>query len=267
MVGTDFETVRWSFDRDSGIGRLVIDRPEKHNAISEQVAEELGAGLDAFEAVDEDADQAIVRAVIIEGAGEASFSSGADISEFPDVDPAQSELPRIWDDAIQQFAPPVIAKIDGICFAGGFEIALASDFRIASRRSTFAMKESNIGIYPGAGGTQRLSLLVGPSRAKELCMTAEEISGEQALEEGIVDYVYPADRLEAEVRQFAEQIADRPPLAVRAIKDVVDNSLETGLAEGRKYEFRRNRLLFASKDADIGIEAFLEGREPEWRGE
>ena len=138
-------------------------------------------------------------------------------------------------------------------------------FWLPSPQSTMA-SEVDLGFIPGGGGTQRLARLAGPSRTKELCMTGEHVGVGRALEDRIVDYVYPADELEGRVAAFARRLADGPPLAVRAVKDVVDMSFQVGLREGRRYERRANRMLRATEDHREAARAREEDREPVWRG-
>jgi enoyl-CoA hydratase/carnithine racemase len=265
MPQTEFETIDWTFDEETGIGTIVLDRTDSLNALSEQLKTEVVEGFRAFEAIDDRSHGVEVRAVVVEGAGEKAFSAGADITEFSE------RVNGIFDpegayDAAEEFGAPVIAKIDGHCLGGGLELALSCDFRIASERSEFGFPEVNIGLIPGGGGTQRLSSLVGPNRAKEICMLGDHLSAETALEEGIVTDVYPADELDGRVSDFASDIADQAPLAVRALKDVINMSHETGLREGRMYEHRAILTLFETEDHSEAAEAFAEDRVAEFNG-
>lgn len=260
-----FETIQWSYDDDAGIGRIVLDRPDALNALSSQLRDDIVAGFDAFAAIDDDATGVAVRAVVIEGAGDRAFCAGADITEFEAATPGVFEPSPVYD-APEQYGAPVIAKIDGYALGGGLELALACDFRIASDRSHVGQPEIDIGFIPGGGGTQRLAELVGPGRAKAICMTGEHIPADQAESEGIVDQVVPADELEPTVMAFAETLASKPPLAIRAVKDVVNMAQETGLWEGRMYEHRANDTLRETHDHKEGVRAFQEKRDPEFEG-
>jgi enoyl-CoA hydratase/carnithine racemase len=266
MQSQDFDTIEWSYNDENGIGHLMFDRPDAHHALSAQLKADFIDGFEAFMDIDEQNPGVSVRAVIVEGSGDEAFSAGADITEFEGRDQGVFEPADAWD-ICEEFDAPVIAKIDGYAFGGGFELALACDFRFASERSKLGLPEVNIGIIPGGGGTQRLPDLVGPSRAKELCITGEHISASEAEADGIVNHVYPADELDDEVQSFAESLARQPPLAVRAIKDVIRVSQETDLAEGRRYEARACMSLFATEDQKEGARAFEENREPEWTGQ
>lgn len=267
----EFETIDWQFDEESGIGRVVLDRPDKLNALSKQCCDEIVAGLQAFERLDEeglyeDDDGVRTRIVVLEGAGDDAFCVGSDVDEFHDVKPGVFNFNPMFT-RVEEFPAPVVAKVDGYCLGGGLELALTCDFRIASEDSEFGFPEIQLGIMPGDGGTQRLPEIVGPSRTKELAMTAEHIDAAEALDDGIVDYVYPSADLEDEVVAFAERIAAKPPLAVRAIKDSVNISQETNLRVGRYYERRAGSWLTATEDHEEGVEAFEEKRDPEWSGQ
>lgn len=266
MQTRELETVNWSYDEGTGIGRIVLNRPEAHNALSEQLKNDIVEGFSMFDDIDDEGEGVNVRTVILEGAGDKAFSAGADITEFDERNPGIFDPTKAWDTA-EEFPAPVIAKIDGYCFGGGLELALACDFRIASKRSEVGLTEVNIGLIPGGGGTQRLAEIVGPSRAKELCITGEHVPAEEAAEDGIVNYVYPAEELDDEVHDFAVQIAQKAPLAVRAVKDVINMSQEMQLEEGRMYEHRACLNLFQTEDQKEGARAFAEKRDPKWSGE
>lgn len=262
---SEFDTIRWSFNDETGIGRIVLDRPDALNSLSTRLKQEIVSGFERFKDLDNDAEGIAVRVVMVEGAGDKAFCAGADVTEFGSSNPGVFQMIEALE-ICEQYGAPVVAKIDGYCFGGGLELALSCDFRIASERSILGQTESDFGSMPGGGGTQRLAQMVGPSRAKELIMMGRRIEASQAETEGIVDYVYPAADLEQEALAFATELADRPPLAVRAIKDVVNHSQETGLTEGRKYEHRATGTLRFTDDFEEGATAFAEDREPEWQG-
>ena len=269
MSDRRFETIQWSFDEDAGIGSIVLNRPDSLNALSTQLRTDFIASLEAFSEVDENARTggkgATVRAIVVEGAGERAFCAGADINEFKDVNPGVFDPGREFEVA-EVFPAPVIAKIDGYCLGGGMELALSCDFRIASERSMLGQAEIDLGIIPGGGGTQRLAELVGPSRAKELCMTGEHLTATEAETDGIINYVHPHEKLDDAVATFVERLTSKPPLAVRAVKDVINIYQETGLREGRRYERRVIDTLRETKDHAEGRRAFTEERDPEWLG-
>lgn len=265
MADDAYDTIQWSFDEEAGIGGIVLDRPDSLNALSRGLRDDVVAGFRAFEEIDAAADGVAVRAVVIEGAGERAFCAGADINEFQEVRPGVFDPSAVYG-TVEAFQAPVIAKIDGYALGGGLELALACDFRIASDRSSVGQPEIDIGLIPGGGGTQRLPRFVGPSRAKELCITGEHVPAEEAAAEGIVDHVYPADELDERVSEFAGVIAEKPPLAVRAVKDVVNTALNTTLEEGLRYEHRAFSMLRTTEDHQEGVAAFAEKRDPEFTG-
>lgn len=271
MPEADYETIDWSFDETTGIGRITLDRPEAMNAIDSQMQRELIAGFQRFRELDEDCTGVAVRAVVIAGAGDRAFSSGLDIEEMQAIT-EYSEKKRIPDrfyemtETIEEYEPPVIARIDGLCLGGGLEIALAADFRLASERSSFGQPEVNFGVLPGGGGAQRLSMIVGVSRAKELCMTGRRIEADQAQTEGIVDHVYPAETLEEEVDSFLDSIAEKPPLAVRTIKEAADRTREVGFEEALQYGNRAWLSLSQTQDYQRAVEAFGSDTTVEWEG-
>lgn len=269
MSEQSFETIQWSFDEETGVGSIVLDRPDAQNALSNQMQAEFVAGIEAFEELDAGARQketgVSVRVVTVEGAGEQAFSVGGDINEFDAVHPGVYDAKEAFHIA-ERFQAPVVAKIDGYCLGGGLELALSCDFRIASERSTVGQPEIDIGLIPGGGGTQRLAELVGPARAKELCMTGEYLTAVEAASDGILTAVHPSENLDDAVTSFVDRLREKPPLAVRAVKDVVNTYQETGLSNGRRYERRVIDTLRPTEDHEEGRRAFLEDREPEWNG-
>jgi enoyl-CoA hydratase/carnithine racemase len=260
----EFEQIVQSYDPETGIGRISIDRPEKLNTLTGVSRREIVEALEAFERLDDESEGLAVRVVVLEGTGE-HFSAGADVDEF-DADGFHELTPVRMYDALESYGAPVIAKIDGYCLGGGLELALACDFRLADEESQLGQTEVNFGLCPGGGATQRLPDLVGLSRAKELCMTGERLSGVEAAEEDIVDYAYPGDDLEREVESFAERLASKPPLAVRSIKHLTNHSRSVGVEEGHRYEWSQFYSLMESRDYEEAQRAFSEDFEPEWEG-
>jgi len=269
METRSYETIEWTFDDDRGVGTIVLDRPESLNALSMQLREDLVHGLESMGELDEGArtgKQGVsVRAIVIEGRGETAFSAGADINEFSDINPGVFDPGTVFE-AAEECPIPVVAKIDGYCLGGGLELALSCDFRIASQRSTIGQPEIDLGIIPGGGGTQRLAELVGPSRAKELCMTGEHIDAETGAEHGIINHVYPYDELDSAVEEFVDKLVNKPPLAIRAVKDVINMHQELGLREGRRYERRVIDTLRKTEDHAEGRKTFTEDGDPNWVG-
>lgn len=261
----EFESIDWEFDEETGIGRIVLDRPGSLNALSQRLRRDIAAGFEAFERRDDAADGVAVRAVVVEGAGDRAFCAGADLDEFEGNAVAQMR-PSEEQYAPHEFAAPVIAKIQGYCLGGGLELALLCDFRITTPDSQFGMPEVDIGTI-SSGGLQRLTRIVGPSRTKELGMTGAYVDGEQAADEGIVDRVVPADDLEGATDEFARELASKAPLAVRGVKRAVHMAQETGHDDGWLYEHAISAALTTTTDHDEGIAAWQEDRDPQWRGQ
>lgn len=264
-MADDYQTIEWSYDEETGVGRIILDRPDAMNALSTQLREDVIAGIEAFEAIDEEAAGVAVRMVVLEGAGDTAFCAGADIEEFDAAQPGVFDPSDLYS-TVAAYGAPIIAQIDGYCLGGGLELALACDFRYASERSELGQPEIDLGIIPGGGGTQRLPRIVGTSRAKELCMTGSHLQASEAAAEGIVDAVHPQEELDAAVSEFVETVCEKPPLAVRAVKDTVEMSQRTGLREGLRYEHRAFRMLQGTADHEEGVAAFSEKRAPEFEG-
>lgn len=237
-----------------GVGTIRLDRP-KMNAISIQVQDELRAV--AQEATDRDD----VRAVVVWG-GERVFAAGNDVKEMADMSyadmvkrsgPLQGAVT-----AIARIPKPVVAAVNGYALGGGCELALAADVRFAAEDATFGQPEVLLGIIPGAGGTQRLSRLVGPSTAKELIFTGRFVKADEALAIGLVDRVVPAEKVYEEAVAWAAQFSGAAALALRAAKEAVDRGLETDLETGLEIERQQFAATFATHDRAIGMSSFVE---------
>lgn len=263
-----FETIQCRFDHETGIGRIVLDRPDALNAMTEQTLTELPEAIETFERLDRQGDGVSVRAVILSGAGDDAFCVGVDVDDIGEERyPYTASTFREALFTVEEYGAPTIAAIDGYCVGGGMELALMCDFRIASERSELGFPEVDLGIFPSAvGTTQRLPRLVGPSRAKELCMTGEFLSGTEAADDGLINYAYPADDLDAEVDAFAERLAGKAPLAVRGIKDTVDRASSMSLQQGIDYEYQAYLPLLHTEDYAEGMAAFEADRDPSWEG-
>ncbi|HEY8492361.1 MAG TPA: enoyl-CoA hydratase [Myxococcota bacterium] len=251
---------------EAPIGWLVIDHRERRNAVSLamwQAIPELAARLDADPAV---------RVVVLRGAGEEAFVSGADISEFARTRTGARAAQGYEDvgvaafEAVARIAKPVIAMIRGYCIGGGMALALSADLRWAADDAVFAIPAARLGLGYHVTGLDALVRLVGPSTAKELLFTARRFSASEALARGLVNEVVPAAELEARVRALAATIADNAPLTLRSAKRVIAE-LARDAAE-RDHEAMRRSILacFESEDYREGVRAFLEKRKPAFTG-
>jgi len=248
---------------DDFVCTMTIDNPPV-NALHPDVAESL---LDAFNNLA--AEHPDVRAVIITGAGK-HFMAGGDINFFQTLDTVSSgqyaRRIQIIQEVISHFPCPVIAAVNGTALGGGCELMMACDIRIASENAVFGQPEVQLGIIPGAGGTQNLPRLVPIGMAKRLLFTGDRISAAEALSIGLVDQVAPADQVMAEARALAGRIAKCAPLAVRAAKEAVNTGMELGLAGGLQHETVLFARLFHSSDVTEGVQAFLQKRSPKFLG-
>lgn len=250
-------------EREGRVAILTIHRPEKLNALSQQVRDEMLAHLEALESDDG------IGAVVITGAGEKSFVAGADIQEFEGRSPFDQReamrFPRIFD-VMASYPKPVIAMINGFCLGGGCEMAMSCDMRIASETARFGQPEIKLGLIPGGGGTQRLPRQVGLGNAMRLILTGDMIGAAEAKEMGLVDMVVPADELRTKTLELAAKIASFSPLTVRVAKEAVRASERMAIEEGILYERDLFCLCFSTEDKAEGVEAFLAKRKAEWKG-
>jgi enoyl-CoA hydratase/carnithine racemase len=237
-----------------GVGTIRLDRPPM-NALDISVQDAL-RDLAAEAGRRDD-----VRAVILYG-GEKVFAAGADIKEMRDMDHAamivRSRALQESFTAVARIPKPVVAAVTGYALGGGCELALCADHRIAADNAKLGQPEILLGLIPGAGGTQRLARLVGPSRAKDLIFTGRQVRADEALAIGLVDRVVPAADVYTEARAWAERLAKGPALALRAAKESVDAGLETDLETGLAIERNWFAGLFATEDRERGMRSFVE---------
>jgi enoyl-CoA hydratase len=250
-------------EREGRVAILTINRPDKLNALNEQVRVELLAHLDAI-ATDE-----AVGVVVITGAGEKSFIAGADIGEFAGRSPFDQRhamrSPRIFD-VMAAFPKPVIAMINGFCLGGGCELAMSCDMRVASDKARFGQPEIKLGLIPGGGGTQRLPRLVGLGQAMRLILTGDMVPAAEAKEMGLVDMIVPGEELRAKTLELAAKIAAMSPLTVKVAKEALRASERLAIEEGILYERDLFCLCFSSEDKAEGVDAFLNKRSAAWQG-
>lgn len=246
------------------IAWITVNRPERLNALNRATLQEIGSVLELVR----DDDQ--VRCVVLTGAGTKAFIAGADISELASLaGPASYSYTRAGQaivNQLEQFPKPVIAAINGYALGGGFELALATHIRFASPNAQMGLPEINLAIMPGWGGTQRLPRLIGKGRALELILTGNRVSAEDAYRMGIVNRVFELETLIPEVQKFAQILAEKPPIATRAILDAVNMGFNVSLDEGLKYEAALFGVCRASEDSTEGLNAFLEKRKAVWKG-
>ncbi|MEV0200280.1 enoyl-CoA hydratase-related protein [Nonomuraea sp. NPDC050691] len=244
------------------IATIRLDRP-KMNALNGQVQREIAEAARAV-----DADPA-VHAVVLYG-GERVFAAGADIKEMATMSYADMALhSRTLQDcftAVARIGKPVIAAVTGYALGGGCELALCADFRVAGESARLGQPEIQLGIIPGAGGTQRLPRLVGPSRAKDLIFSGRHVAADEALAMGLVDRVVPDAEVYTAALEWAATFADGPTVALRAAKQAVDQGLETDLDTGLEIERLQFSGLFATEDARTGMTAFAEKSRPKFSG-
>jgi enoyl-CoA hydratase/carnithine racemase len=236
------------------VATIRLDRP-KMNAVNARLRDELAEAARAA-----DADPA-VRAVVLYG-GERVFAAGADIKEMAEMSYAEMtghcEALQKSFTAVARIGAPVIAAITGYALGGGLELALCADFRVAGESAKVGQPEIQLGVIPGAGGTQRLPRLIGPSRAKDLIFTGRHVGAAEALAIGLVDKVVPDDQVYDAAMEMAARYADGPAVALRAAKEAVDAGLEVDLATGLEIERLHFAGLFATEDQKIGMRSFVE---------
>jgi len=247
--------------KESGYSIVQFNRPEVLNAINMQLMAEL---IDALENLDKDD---AVRCVILTG-NEKAFAAGADIKEMADASAVEMLLRdqfARWD-KIRKIKKPIIAAVSGFALGGGCELAMTCDMIIASETARFGQPEINIGVMPGAGGTQRLTRAVGKAKAMEIVLTGKIFTAEEANTWGLVNKVVPVEYYLQESKDLAKEIASKPPVAVRLAKEAVLKAFDTTIEGGLEFERKNFYLLFASDDQKEGMKAFVDKGKPNWKG-
>ena len=241
---------------------ITINRADKHNAISLATLDDLHTAVDAAAADD------AVRVLTITGAGGKSFASGSDLSEVlhRDFKKALEPIVQGLADKLERTPKPTIAAIDGICMGGGLEVALGCDLRIATPKSRFATPEGKLGIIPGGGATARLPRIVGRGWGMEMMLMGEPIDAERALQIGLVTRLVEPEELLPEARRMAEHLAKFAPFVPRTMKAMVHFGMEASLAGALMFEKYAQGALVQTEDKEEGITAFLEKRDPDFKG-
>jgi enoyl-CoA hydratase len=248
-------------ERDGRTAVVLLNRPKQLNALSGELMGALGAAL---QELDEDRE---IRAIVL-GGNERAFAAGADIAELAAGTPISLYENRRIDawDAIRAVRTPLVAAVSGFCLGGGCELAMLCDLIVAAESAKFGQPEINLGVLPGAGGTQRLTRAVGKAVAMDMILTGRMLSARDALSFGLVARVVAQEAWLAEAKRVAAEIAARSPISVRLAKEAVDKAFEAPLSVGVEFERRAFYLARASEDATEGLNAFIEKREPEFEG-
>ncbi len=251
-------------EKSGAIARVTLNRPEKLNALTVRVIEELGI---CFEALAKDLD---VRVVILTGAGSKSFAAGADVQEISNLTALGAREfacrgQRVFSQ-IENLGKPVIAAVNGFALGGGCELAMACSLRVASENARFGQPEVKLGLIPGYGGTQRLTALVGKGRSLELLLTGEGITAAEAYRMGLVNQVVPAENLLPACEALAAKIIANAPLAVKFALEAVNHGMELTLEEGLFLEANLFALCCSTEDMKEGTRAFLDKRPPKFTG-
>jgi enoyl-CoA hydratase len=247
-------------ERD-GLGFIELNRPKILNAINRPMVSEI---VEAFEEFDRNDN---VKVIILSGKGRA-FAAGADIDEMSEDGAIDLELLNQFTewDRLAWIKKPIIGAVQGFALGGGFELALCCDMLFAAEDASFGFPEVNLGVMPGAGGTQRLTKLIGKSRAMEWLLSGDRFTAAQALEWGVINRAIAPELLMEETEKFAKKLASKPPLSIRLIKESVHKAVDYSLYEGMQYERKNFYLLFASEDQKEGMKAFVEKRKPHFKG-
>jgi len=248
-------------ETEGHVALVRLNRPQALNALSSALMTELADALEAF-----DADDAI-RAIVLTG-NDRAFAAGADIKQMADSAANgifQQLRPGHWE-RIRTIRKPLIAAVSGYCLGGGNELAMTCDLIVAAESASFGQPEINIGIIPGAGGTQRLTHALGKARAMEIVLTGRPITAREAHAAGLITKVVPNEACLDEAKALAREIASKPPLAVQLAKDAILRSFDLSIEQGLDHERRNFALLFNTEDRREGIAAFIEKRQPEFKG-
>ena len=248
--------------REAPIATVQLDRPEVLNALSEELMDELVAAL---ESLDSDAE---IRCIVLTG-NEKAFAAGADIKKsFVDATPASmlaQDLTTRWE-RVRKIRIPIIAAVSGYCLGGGCELAMTCDIIVASETAQFGQPEINLGIIPGAGGTQRLTRVIGKYRAMEMILTGRRVKADEAKAIGLAVQVFPLSSYLEDAKALARTIAEKPPIAVRLATEAIDLAYNSTLDAGLEFERKAFYLLFSTEDKKEGVDAFVNKRKAVFKG-
>jgi len=251
------------YEKQGGVANITLNRPKAFNSIDPETWQELGDALVDFR------DDSDLVSAIITGAGDRAFCTGADIREMLPFIKKHKNEQQLWSGTIMrglEVWKPIIAAINGMALGGGLELALACDLKIASENATFGQPEIKLGLIPGWGGTQRLPRVIPVARAAEMLLTGEPIDAHEACRLGLVNKVVPLSELLPAAREWAEKLCKMGPLALRAAKEAMLKGLDMGLGNGLKLEQKLFQSLLSTEDFEEGTRAFVEKRNPEFKG-
>jgi enoyl-CoA hydratase len=252
------------YEKKGNAATITINRPKMMNALNTTVANEMRDAVADAEADDN------IRVIVITGAGDRAFCAGADIGELAVLSGVQARdfslRAQSLTTLIERIHKPVVAKINGLCLGGGNEVAMSCDFRIASDKAVFGQPEINLGIIPGMGGTQRLTRLIGRTKAIEMNMLGEMIPAAEAHRLGLVNKVVPATELDKAVDELVEKLVSKGPIALGLVKLAVNNGMDMDLNRALYYEAECFGTACGTEDAKEGTKAFIEKRKPEFKG-
>ncbi len=252
-------------EKEGPLAVITVNRPDVRNALNRATMEEMARALDEAEADDD------VRAVILTGAGDRAFVAGADLREMvarntvTEMGPVYRQRRRVAE-RLENMLKPTIAAVNGIAVGGGCELATACTLRVAAESARFGQTEINLGIIPGLGGTQRLARLIGKGRVLEMVLTGDIIDAQEAYRIGLVNKVVPLAELLPTARELGLKLAGKPPLALRAAKDAINVGYDLTLSAALELEARLFAICVGTEDKAEGVAAFLEKRQPQWKG-
>jgi len=258
------EYVNIIYEKKERVAIITLNRPKALNALSIALLTEM---RDTFQDAEGDEN---IDVIVLTGSGDRAFSAGADIPEIQRLSPIEA---RNYSLSLQEHTrymerirKPIIAKVNGLCLGGGQEIALACDFRIASDKARFGQPEINLAVIPGAGGTQRLTRLIGKTKAMEIDMLGDQIDANEAYRLGLVNNIVPAEELDKAVDEFVQKLLSKSPVVLGIIKLAINKGIEMDLDHALYYEAECFGSALATEDSKEGTKAFLEKRKPEFKG-